>query len=173
MRGWLRTLVNRVNESRELRRRERLQPLCDAQPSDKYGKLVRAWLELSAKDFKANIYMYWSAPNLSLGELFFWANHYDATSVFGFNVDGIRAPCGCPVHIRSQHPRNNGAMTQQLANLIANDRRIPVSYEKIEPEHLPVFAQYRRLIDHMVITGSDVCDLIPSRRHFYGDPLVC
>lgn len=80
-----------------------------------------------------------------------WLNPFtsEAGALFSFctttrnDVIGNGVCCGCLTQVRNgQH-----AETQRLTEAIRSDDRLPMHGTKITVDHLPVFAEWQRLID--------------------------
>lgn len=69
---------------------------------------------------------------------------YDGTFV-GRSVNPHGDHCGCLTQIRSSP--NVFAWTSDLTERIRADARIPIAPHLVKVEHLPVFAQWQRVID--------------------------
>ncbi len=64
----------------------------------------------------------------------------------GYTAEGKTKISGCLTLIRRGHERY-GAFTQQLAQEILIDQRIPKNIDEFVPEHFLVFAEWQRRID--------------------------
>ena len=122
---------------------------------DVYDKSIERLMEFAENEyyegnFKAAVSEAWEVPELNVhhGGLLF-----RAVSPSGGTLD--KRPdgndCGCLVEVRNGALLCNGrpayAWTDDLTLRIKADERLPKVAEDIEPEHLPIFAEWQRIID--------------------------
>lgn len=123
--------------------------------SDAYDQAIERLLEFAEDEyyegnFKAAVSEVWEVPELHRhdGGLLF-----RVVSPNGGTLDRREDgnDCGCVVEIRNGKLLRNGhpayAWTDDLTQRIKADDRLPRVSEDIEPEHLPIFAEWQRIID--------------------------
>ncbi len=118
------------------------------------SKLCAIYYGEGGDDFTRAVDEAWSMPyTASCGCLFMHAHpveqDFDEEGVQLTSGEmGTRYGVGCPTLIRRPLPvgRPMKAVTPWLTQRIVEDSRIPLSSRSIRPEHLPVFAEYRRMI---------------------------